>query len=156
VRCASLLVAVGLVVASSSPAAAEDRWYGWQTLTADTVGGLVVANAVRREVDIELAFGMGVYLAAAPIIHHINGETRAAWVSFGARLGAPIVIGIGTALAVSTRSCNGPYCVLASLVYGGGAAVATMIVVALVDGAVAVAEDDDGTEARMLSIGGRF
>jgi hypothetical protein len=139
-RCSRLLIALGAVIAlglSGSPAQAQPsltpealatpapapqvrtEHYGLWVMAAD-LGGVAASYAT------ETPLFLGTYLLAAPAVHLLHGNGKAALGSFGLRVGLPFV---GFAVGSMLSDCgwaDGDYCMpdrrLAGVVIGTGTA----------------------------------
>jgi hypothetical protein len=102
------------------------RWYGWQTLLADStaIGLFGLAAANRANGPLLGASGV-VYVAGGPAIHLAHGRVGALAGSLALRVGLPLV---GVGLGAATASCSaqrqsedddaGTPCGLTGAVYG--------------------------------------
>jgi hypothetical protein len=110
------------------------RWYGWQTLLADStaIGLFGLAAANRANGPLLGASGV-VYVAGGPAIHLAHGRVGALAGSLALRVGLPLV---GVGLGAATASCSGQStgddtsgCALSGSVYGfiAGAGVAMIV-----------------------------
>lgn len=73
------------------------RWYGWQVLLADVVGGtLSIAGAIENESGLVIAGG-AVQLIGPPTIHWLHGRVGVGFASLGLRVGGPLVGGLAAA-----------------------------------------------------------
>jgi hypothetical protein len=77
-----------------APARPLERWYGWQTLTADGIAATLIAPTLVTNANTDEALwclGIGGYAFASPIIHLTHGRPGIAAGVFGLRLGVPVV-----------------------------------------------------------------
>ena len=73
------------------------RWYGWQVLLADVVGGtLSSAGAIANESGLVIAGG-AVQIIGPPTIHWLHGRVGVGFSSLGLRVGGPLVGGLAAA-----------------------------------------------------------
>lgn len=89
-------VAVSDVDRSAAPTRMVEtsRWYGWQVLLADVVGGtLSSAGAIANEPGLVIAGG-AVQIAGPPTIHWLHGRVGVGFGSLGLRVGGPLVGGL--------------------------------------------------------------
>ncbi len=84
-------------VAPSSASSVDPAWYGWQTLIADTadIGLLLVALKTSDSSSTGAAVALGAvgFIVPAPAIHLAHGQGARAGISFGLRLGLPLLLG---------------------------------------------------------------
>ncbi|HZU81501.1 MAG TPA: rhomboid family intramembrane serine protease, partial [Polyangiaceae bacterium] len=121
-----------------APPPAKERWYGWQTLVADTGSVLVFLFGAGIQSSSNssavLDFGIAGYLLAPPVIHFAHGNVGYGFASLGIRAGAPIVLGLVGAFfgAAASSNSNGNingqlggffYGLIGGMVLGYGAAV---------------------------------
>jgi hypothetical protein len=78
-------------------------WYGWQTLTADGAGVLLLAVGAAKNVPQLGYMGVTTYLVGAPIVHIAHAHVGRGFGSLGLRIGAPIA-GFATGFVVVSRS----------------------------------------------------
>ena len=84
-------------VASLTPSARAEDWYGGQTLAFDGAAlGLLVAGIATKGVPrkVFLGLSLGTYLVASPVIHGVHERGGAAVGAVGLRLGAPLTLGV--------------------------------------------------------------
>jgi hypothetical protein len=92
-------------VASLSPRARAEDWYGGQTLAFDGVGlGFLAASLATGcggkaaycgvGQGVFLLLSLGTYLIASPVIHGVHERGGAAVGAVGLRLGAPLALGV--------------------------------------------------------------
>lgn len=95
---------------SATPPSRLERWYGWQTLTADGVAGALFLGAVADDHNTAL-FGFSglTFAVGGPAIHVAHGRWGVALGSFGMRLLGPFVGAvIGAQADVKTSVDGGP------------------------------------------------
>jgi hypothetical protein len=89
------------------PPATEDQeqyWYGWETLTVDAVSAaLLVASASTGLEELGAVGGVG-YFFGGPIVHWSHGHVAKGFGSLALRVAATVVLGLGAAVCVSSRS----------------------------------------------------
>lgn len=106
------------------------RWYGWQVLLADVVGGaLSSAGALANESGLVIAGG-AVQLVGPPTIHWLHGRVGAGFGSLGLRVGGPLLGGLAAAGIQDASGFN-----IDSIGVGLGAATGALIA-AVIDVAV--------------------
>ncbi len=102
---------------SAAEAAPLDRWYGWQTLLADTasfgafLGGSAIASAEEEKPGGDVAWGQRLsvlgfvsYLAASPVIHGVHERSAGRVVgSVTLRVGLPL---LGLVAGAALESCE--------------------------------------------------
>lgn len=153
-RCWLATAAVVLAL-SSSPARAEEKWYGYQVGAPDVVGwGLVLAGA-QSEAWGAAALGVAGILLGGPIVHAAHDHWGRAGTSLGLRVGAPLV-GLSLGLGLGTANSGGGKGALDALVYAAIGAGLGYIAAAAVDIVYLAREDVPAAAPRMFSIGGRF
>ncbi len=101
------------------------RWYGWQTLLADSTAIGFLGIAVASQNPSWLAPSGVVYVAGGPSIHLAHGRVGALAGSLALRVGLPLV---GVGLGAATANCSaqqqsddedsGTACGLTGAVYG--------------------------------------
>lgn len=79
----------------------EERWYGWQTLTADALG---IALMVTGDNSDRFTAGAVTYLIASPLVHAVHGRAGAALGSLGLH-----ALGEGVALLAFMSGCGDSY-----------------------------------------------
>lgn len=83
----------------------ETRWYGWQTLLADSASTTLMALGVPTQSGVPAVIGFVGYLVAPPIIHAAHSRPLAALADVGLRVGLPVIFGIvGNALCKTPDS----------------------------------------------------
>jgi hypothetical protein len=126
---AGTFTVVLLLAASPRPAAGDEppppsfapassvgpTWYGWQTLMADAadLGLLLVALETSNGSGSDgnsgshaaAALGAAFFIAPAPLIHLAHGQGARAGISFGLRLGLPLLLG-GIGMITGQGSCG--------------------------------------------------
>ncbi len=156
----ALAIAAATIAATPAPAAAEDRWYGWQTGLADLTAVAVIADAVAEpdhDKQNQVWAGLAIYVGAAPLIHWANGEAHQARTSLVCRAAIPPVTGLAVALiAAGTSHCEGEFCGLGAILYGMAGFAAAALIVAAVDSVTAVAEEEEEVAPAMLGYSGAF
>jgi hypothetical protein len=112
-RCALgfALTAAGLLVCSAAtaqPAQSQPQaWYGWQILVVDLAGAAMAAGGVASGSNpgtsasnwagpLEVT-GTVFYFAGGPAVHLAHEHVGRAAISFGLRVGAPLVLGLASA-----------------------------------------------------------
>jgi len=97
-------------VAPSSASSVDPAWYGWQTLIADTadIALLLVALKTSDSSSTGAAVALGAvgFIVPAPAIHLAHGQSVRAGISFGLRLGLPLLLG-GVGMITGQGSCGG-------------------------------------------------
>jgi hypothetical protein len=87
--------------------AAEYHWYGYQSFGADLAATLVVAGGVAAFQDDNAKYfivaGASVYAFGSPLVHHANGHTGRAFLSFGLRTALPLGVGL---LTMAAQTCG--------------------------------------------------
>jgi uncharacterized membrane protein YdcZ (DUF606 family) len=85
--------------------AAEQEWYGWQTLTIDALAlGMIITQAAIEDGPVVLSLvGLGTYVLGAPIIHFVH-ENEWAAPSLGLRLGS-LALMVGGAVVALSGDC---------------------------------------------------
>jgi len=151
-RCVLAAAAVFLAL-SSSPAHAEEEWYGYQVAAPDVVGGVLILAGAEAENAGLIALGVSGVLFGGPIVHAAHGNWGRAGVSFGLRVGAPI---LGASLGAALGSSGGGKGALDAITYGIVGGVLGYVAAAAFDIGYLAREDVSGTAPRMFSIGGRF
>jgi hypothetical protein len=153
-RSLAAVAAVG-VLALAPPAARagidDESWYGYQIAVADLVGwGLFIGGVSSSKKDEVVFAGFSTLLLGGPIIHAVHGNYLRGGISFGARVGAPVLGGVvGVALDKSSKSW-----IPAGLFVGAfvGSLAASVVDIVL----LAYDKDEDPSAPRMLSFGGHF
>jgi hypothetical protein len=88
----------------------REDWYGWQTLIADGVSqALLIGGSIAGSSPVA-DIGAAGYLFGAPIVHAVHGRVGWGAVSFGIRLGAPLVlslVGLGVGCAAGGSGSGG-------------------------------------------------
>lgn len=74
-----------------------NRWYGWQVLLADVLGGTLASIGTATDVPALLVAGGVVQIAGAPTIHWAHGRVGAGFGSLGIRFGGPLLGGLAAA-----------------------------------------------------------
>lgn len=146
---AAVAVAVAFAAAPST-ARAETEWYGYEIAATDVGGWALIIGGAKLDAWPVSALGAGALFLGGPIVHAAHGNYGRAGISFGARVGGPLLgIGIGAALDKNSRSFIPAGPIIGAFVgYLAGA---------IVDIAVVAREETDPAAApRMLSFGGRF
>jgi len=132
----------------------ERRWYGWQTLLADTsCGGLVLLSiAVTPQGQgvfstdlgrVSMFGAAGVYALGAPVVHWAHGNTGTGFASLGLRLALPLA---GGALGRASATCKqdgmfgGLMCGVGETAVG---ALVGMLAAVVIDGVALAWEDAD-------------
>jgi len=103
-------------------AAAEERWYGYQTLAADGAAAVLLSGGLALTVhDLHAdgdsipvlgvgltAVGFGAYCLGGPITHFSHGHAGKGFASLGVRVAGPLVgLGLGAlASDIATHSKN--------------------------------------------------
>lgn len=152
-RCSLVTVGAVLVLASS-PARAEEEWYGYQVAAPDIVGSLLVVAGVQSETGPAIALGAGGMLLGGPIVHAAHGHWGRAGASLGLRVGGPFLGAIlGGALGAGGKSGKGA---LDGIVYAIVGAGLGYVAAAAFDIAYLAYEDVPEAAPRMFSFGGRF
>lgn len=153
---ARAILLLTVACAGGSRSAHADDWYGSQTLGSDAASYLLLGIGVPLE-NPYLGFpGAALWLLGPPAIHLSHGETGRAGLSLGGRVGLPLVGALFLGhLSYGGGGCTDPLCaeldddgVKVGFVLG-------MIAASVLD-AVIAREDDDSSDAVMLTIGGGF
>jgi hypothetical protein len=70
----------------------KEHWYGWQTLSTDSVAAMLASGAIATGGDAEFwGLSIGTFALGAPIIHVAHGRPWVALGDFVLRLGVPFV-----------------------------------------------------------------
>lgn len=153
--CCSLATAAAVLALASSPARAEEKWYGYQVAAPDVVGGVLVLAAAQSEAWGTAALGVATILLGGPIVHAAHGHWGRAGASLGLRVGAPL-LGVSLGAGLGASGGGGGKGSLDAITYAIVGAGLGYVVAATVDIAYLAREDVPETAPRMLSIGGRF
>jgi hypothetical protein len=124
-------------------------WYGWQLLLADVGSLLLLYNPAPW-------ISAGTYLLVPAAIHAANGQGKRAWLSFGLRLGTPLVAtGLGL-LALYGGACENDS---EPATCGGAMIVGTfvlgMVVAAIIDDAAVAWKASEDPDSRFSSVESR-
>jgi hypothetical protein len=152
--CSLATVAVVLAL-SSSPARAEEKWYGLQVAAPDVVGWVLVVVGAQSDNMGAVALGVGGIVLGGPIVHTAHDNWGRAAASFGLRVGAPIV-GASLGAAVGAASGGGGKGALDAIAFAIVGAGVGYVAAAAFDIAYLAREDVPESAPRMFSIGGRF
>jgi len=153
--CCSLATAAVVLALSSSPARAEEKWYGYQVAAPDAVGWGFVLVGAGSETWGAVALGVGGIVLGGPIVHAAHGHWGRAGASLGLRIGAPLVgatLGGGLGLAASSGGKDALDAIVTAIIGAGVGYVAA----AAIDIIYLAREDVPDAAPRMFSIGGRF
>ena len=148
-----MVATVAIVLAlSASPARAEEKWYGYQVAAPDVVGWVLVLAGAQGDNVGAIALGVSGILFGGPLVHAAHDNWGRAGVSFGLRVGAPL---LGASLGAAIGSSGGGKGALDAITYaivGGGLG---YLAAAAVDIGY-LAREEIETAPRMFTIGGRF
>jgi hypothetical protein len=86
------------------------RWYGWQTLVTDGVALFLATTASSDRTSSLGVPALMTYGLGGPIVHLAHGRPGAAFGSFAARAGLPLV-GFGVGMVAQGGQC-GEFCIL--------------------------------------------
>jgi hypothetical protein len=153
-RC-SLAAAVVVLALSSSPARAEEKWYGYQVAAPDVGGWLLVLVGAQSDAWGTAALGVGGILLGGPIVHAAHGHWGSAGKSLGLRVGAPLV-GATLGAGLGVASGGGGKGSLDAITYAIVGAGIGYVAAAAIDIIYLAREDVPDATPRMFSIGGRF
>lgn len=84
------------LLAAARPAAADDHWYGWQPIVADSIGTACLVASLKAQSPQGSLVCSASFLVVSPVIHAAHGQYGDAALSFGLRA-API--GVAVAIA---------------------------------------------------------
>jgi hypothetical protein len=141
-----------LVLAGSRPAAADQTWYGYQTLIGDAVSDGLIATGAWGPRGVP-KIGLATYLLVAPVIHIAHGEPTRAAGSLGMRvglLGLGAIIGRGACTDHYSKTEDGDC--LAEIFVG---AIVGAVAAEALDAALLAYADKKATPV-MLQLGGSF
>lgn len=148
---AAAACAAALALAPSTARAGfdDERWYGYQVGCVDVLGWGLFIGGFSSSSPVPLV-GLGTVLVGGPIVHAAHGNFVRSGISFGLRVGGPVV-GAAAGLVIDRNSKAflpaGPF--IGALV---GSIAASVIDIAV----LAYDPKSDPAAARALSIGGRF
>ncbi len=105
------------------------RWYGWQVLLADVVGGTLAGIGTAADVRALLIVGGVIQIAGPPTVHWAHGRVGAGFGSVGLRIGGPLLGGLAAA-GIQTASGFGIDWIGVGIGASAGALVALVVDVA--------------------------
>lgn len=122
----------GVPQATPTPKTRE-RWYGWQSLSADGASLLLLiaagaASDSKGKASDVMAYGaVGGYLLGGPVTHLLHDSPSRGLGSLGLRLGLPIAFGF---IGSSLERCSEDFdlCGVPGAVFGGVLGIATAVV----------------------------
>jgi len=139
-------------------AAADDHWYGWQTLVADgaALGVGVGASALGSRTGVNLGIvALASYLITAPVIHAEHGNYERSAGSLAMRLAAPALgygIGYGIGAWIGEDRWGRP----ASGTGGAFGVLGGIALAVALDSAVLAYEPRAAATPRVLAFAGSF
>ena len=148
------------VASSTSPAHADEEWYGYQVLATDLGGGALVAGGVMADLPAMWLSGAGALLLGGPIVHAAQGNHGRAAASLGLRVGGPLLGGITGSLLSSVFGGSGGQSgagrVINLFLYSTIGAAAGFVTASVIDIAYVAREDNAMATPRMFTLGGHF
>jgi hypothetical protein len=147
-----VVVAAALLVLGARPAAADQQWYGYQTLIGDALSDGLIATGAWGPRGVP-RLGLASYVVLAPAIHIVHGEPKRAAASLGMRVGlAGLGAIMGSSVCGNHSAKNDDEDCLAEIFVG---AIVGAVAAQAIDAAF-LAYADKKTTPVMLSLGGSF